>query len=77
MFYLANCVTILNIMQVNFSMERCKSIFGYDYMHYWNKWTSTDGNIIEFINRLDTVNKEKILEWGESMVNGDGKFNSN
>ena len=53
MFYLANCVTILNIMQVNFSMERCKSIFGHDYMHYWNKWTSTDGNIIEFINRLD------------------------
>ena len=77
MFYLANCVTILNIMQVNFSMETCKSIFGHDYMHYWNKWTSTDGNIIEFINRLDTVNKEKILEWGESMVNGQGKLNVN
>ena len=77
MFYLANCVTVLNIMQVNFSMERCKSVFGDDYTHYWNKWTSTDGNIIEFINRLDTVNKEKMLRWGESMVNGQGKLNAN
>ena len=77
MLLLANCITVLNIMQVNFSPEICQKIFGSDYMHYWKKWTSTDGNIIEFINRLDQNNKTKIIKWGERMVNGRGKIDIN
>lgn len=53
-------------LQFNFTYDICASIFTVDTDHYWNKWSTSNENIILFINRLDVLNQEKILSWVEN-----------
>lgn len=52
-------------LQFNFTYDTCANIFIEDTEHYWNKWLTSNENIILFINSLDLFNKEKILSWLE------------
>jgi hypothetical protein len=52
---------IFSFAQFNFGKEMVKKIFGDDWEHYWDKWTSCDHNLIDFINRLDDSNKDKFF----------------
>ena len=66
---------IFQIIQTNFSYENCKKIFNSILSdHLWEKWVKTDNNIIKYLSKLDNINRSKILNWGLSLVDGDGKI---
>lgn len=54
-------------MQCNFSLSACRDIFGVDYLHYWEKWESSQDNILKFITRLDRSNRSLLFTWGTSL----------
>jgi len=51
-------------IQNNYTKEINENIFGIDLSdHMWNKWIECEMNLLFFINRLDSVNNDKILEY--------------
>jgi|TARA_Y100000389_G_scaffold50580_1_gene46270 hypothetical protein len=52
-------------MQNNLDTEALKIIFNNNYRHYELKWNASDHNLLYFMNMLDSVNKEKIINWGK------------
>jgi hypothetical protein len=53
-------------IQTNFSKDICDQIFGNLSDHMFEKWESCDGNIINFLNRLDNENCDSLFRWGLS-----------
>ena len=58
---------ILTSMQCNFSLARAEEIFGRDSAHFWNKWLTSDSNLLNFLTRLDLINRERMYIWGKSL----------
>lgn len=54
-------------MQINFSYGVVQNIFANDHDHYWNKWVSSNDNIILFISKLDNINRMLVLDWGSHL----------
>jgi hypothetical protein len=50
-------------LQNNFSYNICKEIFPNNTDHYWNKWIHSNNNILSFISRLDSENRNKVFSW--------------
>jgi hypothetical protein len=50
-------------LQNSFNLNICKEIFGENYLHFWDKWKSSQNNIIYFLNRLDDFNKQKLFDY--------------
>lgn len=48
--------------QCRFSYSVCSQIWPENTDHYWSKWIATE-NIILFINRLDTIQANKLYTW--------------
>lgn len=55
---------LLFTIQNRLDTEAFQKIFGTDYEHYERKWIFSDKNLLNFINMLDDINKEKIFNWG-------------
>lgn len=55
-------------MQCNFSYNIAQEIFPGDVTHFWNKWLSSQDNILTFLNTLDKFNRRKMLDWGITLV---------
>ena len=60
---------ILLSLQCNFNKNICEQVFGLCSEHLYEKWVSSDGNIINFMTRLDVDNKAKLLSWGMTYIN--------
>ena len=56
-------------MQCHFSKDVCDNVFGNLSDHIYKKWESVDLNIIDFLSRLDDVNKRKLFTWVENKMN--------
>lgn len=56
-------------IQNNLDTEALQQIFGDDYEHYESKWQNAEYNLLYFINRLDHINKEKVITWGKNITN--------
>ena len=54
-------------LQCDFNKEMCDRIFNDLSDHLFNKWSKTDGNILNFFSQLDIKNQKTMLEW--SLVN--------
>jgi len=52
-------------MQNNFCKEISDILYCDFSEHIYTKW---NGNILEFINRLDNINRQKILDWGYNNI---------
>lgn len=50
-------------LQCNFNKQICHQIFENLADHIWQKWLTSENNILFFINRLDAVNRSKVYEW--------------
>lgn len=61
-----NLISVADVfiyLQSKFNKTICEEIFEEDSDHLFQKWTSCDYNIINFLSRLDEVNKQKLLMW--------------
>ena len=70
-----NLITVADVfisLQCNFNKTICDEIFKDDSDHLFKKWTNSDNNIINFLTRLDTENKHKLLRWGITRANLEG-----
>ena len=52
---LTNSYNILLSLQCNFNKYICD--------HLYSKWVTSQGNILNFMTRLDDVNREKLLRY--------------
>ena len=53
-------------LQCNFNLFMCEEIFGNHLSeHIFEKWLNSNENILNFLSRLDTQNREKIYKWLE------------
>lgn len=64
--YLCHIYNIFLNMQCNFSYCICTKLFPDDSKHFWGKWKNSEENMINFLNRLDEINKKIVLKWGYS-----------
>ena len=55
-------------MQCNFCYEVAEKVFLINSDHFWNKWLRCDNNMITFLAMLDSSNKEKMFNWGTTLV---------
>lgn len=68
---------ILQMIQTNLNLEICNNIFDKNISsHLWEKFLTSDQNIISFISRLDVINRKKLFEWAEKITNGDAKYSN-
>ena len=51
-------------IQNNLNTEVFEKLFENDYKHYEYKWISTNYNLLNFMDLLDTKNQNKLVEWG-------------
>jgi Fe-S cluster biosynthesis and repair protein YggX len=54
-------------IQCNFSKKICDELYKNLSTHIWNKWLQSNGNILIFINRLDKINRNLLLDWGSTV----------
>lgn len=54
---------ILFLLQENFNEYISYKIFKIDSKHLFPKWKESNGNILNFMTRLDDNNKEKLITW--------------
>jgi len=52
-----------NTIQNTLSEDIISSIWGNDSEHFFDKWLSSENNIILFISKLDDNNQNKLLEY--------------
>jgi len=55
---------ILIYLQCNFNLSVCMEIYGEESNHLFEKWLTCDGNLLNYITRLDKNNRYKLLNWG-------------
>lgn len=65
---LLNSFELFMYIQTNFSRLSCNDIFPDDSAHYWKKWLECDGNGLNFISRLDDMNKLRIFIWASKSM---------
>ena len=56
-------VDILLLLQCTFNKFISDKIFKDDSNQLYPKWEQSNGNILNFITKLDDNNKNKLLEW--------------
>jgi hypothetical protein len=54
---------ILSSLQSNFDIYMCDNIFGLNSNHIYDKWITSQQNIINFLTTLDHVNRQKLLNY--------------
>jgi len=54
---------MLFTLQCNFNKDICDKIFESNSDHLYEKWLQSDENILNFIARLDKINKQKLFNW--------------
>jgi|SaaInlV_165m_DNA_3_1040750.scaffolds.fasta_scaffold00618_22 hypothetical protein len=54
---------LFNSIQNSLSEDIISSIWPNDREHFFDKWLSSDNNIILFISKLDDYNQNKLLEY--------------
>lgn len=59
-----NTLNMFIKMQYHMSSDVLKILFPEDWYHYYVKWKDSNDNFLIFINNLDDINKEKVLNWG-------------
>lgn len=60
---LFNHTNLLLSLQCNFNKDLCDKIFEDLSGHLFPKWLNSDGNILNFMSRLDQHNKTLLLKW--------------
>lgn len=50
-------------IQGSMNMQLCLEVWGStSSKHYWDKWVESRSNVVYFWNRLDAINKERLLD---------------
>ena len=52
------------VMQNQFNFSVCEELFGSLAEHLYDKWSYSDRNMLFYLTRLDSYNKDKVLKWG-------------
>jgi hypothetical protein len=50
-------------LQCNFNLFICEEIFGDLSEHLFEKWLNCNENILNFLSKLDSENRQKIYKW--------------
>ena len=61
-----NCMTyttLLMDLQYKFNKSVCDEIYTLNSSHIYEKWMSCNGNLLDFINRLDNNNRLLLVKY--------------